>query len=73
MNTRFAYRAMACFARELRAPSSVREYYARILRKIERAFPSECNPDALGKESNLERSRRASNERVKGVKGRIGR
>lgn len=63
-NARYAYRAMDRFAREVRAPASVREYYVRILRKLEKKYPKECNVISLGEDGDWDLSRRVRNKRV---------
>lgn len=58
-NARFAYKALARFDQEVRAPPAVREYYARYMRKFEAEFPAICYVEVLGEEGDWDLLRRA--------------
>lgn len=72
-NAKFAYRAVVRFPRELKNPVAVKEFYARILRKLERNFPQVYNPAMLGGEEDWDLSRRESAERAQARERVLGR
>lgn len=72
MNARFSYREMARFAREVKAPAAVEEFYARFLRKLEGEFLVGYNVAALGEDGDCDLSRRAKTGRNRTVLGGQG-
>lgn len=47
-NANLAYRALAQYCRETRAPPAVREFYSRHQRDLEETFPTVCSVEAFG-------------------------